>query len=148
MTDTTISSAADVELLKYNGSAWVNSVATGYIKQVYDSGWISIPMNSWNTVTHNITWPYFVKMFGKVANPLNGSYDSEYAVGDIFEITPNDSPGAYQNMGVSVISKDNTLRVNYDQYMRAISSSGNSDGYITADTTQRRIILLKQYIHY
>ncbi len=84
------------------------TLPSGYVKQVYDSGFISIATDSWITVTHNIALPYTVSVLQKVLTSGAGE-DAEYSDNDVIEISPNTEIGSYSSTGFHSISKDNSF---------------------------------------
>jgi hypothetical protein len=109
---------------------------SGYVRQVYDSGFISIATDSWITVTHNITLPYTVSVLQKVLTSGAGE-DAEYSDNDVIEISPNTEIGSYSSTGFHSISKDNSLRVWGHAAVGGVhnDTSSRATGYLVRQTT-------------
>ena len=112
------------------------TLPTGYVKQVYDSGFISIATDSWITVTHNITLPYTVSVLQKVLTSGAGE-DAEYSDNDVIEISPNTEIGSYSSTGFHSISKDNSLRVWGHAAVGGVHNDATTraTGYLVRQTT-------------
>ena len=112
------------------------TLPSGYVKQVYDSGFISIATDSWITVTHNITLPYTVSVLQKVLTSGAGE-DAEYSDNDVIEISPNTEIGSYSSTGFHSISKDNSLRVWGHAAVGGVhnDAASRATGYLVRQTT-------------
>ena len=112
------------------------TLPSGYVKQVYDSGFISIATDSWITVTHNITLPYTVSVLQKVLTSGAGE-DAEYSDNDVIEISPNTEIGSFSSTGFHSISKDNSLRVWGHAAVGGVNSNtaSRATGYLVRQTT-------------
>tara|TARA_B100000242_G_C42955342_1_gene443030 strand:+ start:156 stop:578 length:423 start_codon:yes stop_codon:yes gene_type:complete len=119
-------------------------VITGYLKQVYDSGFISIADSTWVTITHNISLPYKLQILQKIYVTGSGGHNSEYADNDILEIPPNSEIDNYTSTGFHTISKDNTLRVYGHGALGVVAANGNATGYAPRlETNGTRFIIYK-----
>ena len=112
------------------------TLPSGYVKQVYDSGFISIATDSWITVTHNITLPYTVSVLQKVLTSGAGE-DAEYSDNDVIELSPNTEIGSYSSTGFHSISKDNSLRVWGHAAVGGVhnDTASRATGYLVRQTT-------------
>ena len=112
------------------------TLPSGYVKQVYDSGFISIATDSWITVTHNIALPYTVSVLQKVLTSGAGE-DAEYSDNDVIEISPNTEIGSYSSTGFHSISKDNSLRVWGHAAVGGVhnDTTTRATGYLVRQTT-------------
>ena len=117
---------------------------TGYLKQVYDSGFISIADNTWTTVTHNIALPYKLVILQKVTATGSSGHSSEYADNDVLEIPTNTEISSYSSTGFHTISKDNIVRAYGHGALGAVAPNGNATGYIPRlETNGTRFIIYK-----
>jgi hypothetical protein len=112
------------------------TLPSGYVKQVYDSGFISIATDSWITVTHNIALPYTVSVLQKVLTSSAGE-DAEYSDNDVIQISPNTEISSYNSTGFHSISKDNSLRVWGHAAVGAVhhDTTSRATGYLVRQTT-------------
>tara|TARA_B110000444_G_scaffold224890_1_gene228366 strand:- start:1079 stop:1501 length:423 start_codon:yes stop_codon:yes gene_type:complete len=117
---------------------------TGYLKQVYDSGFISIADNTWTTVTHNIALPYKLQVLQKVTATGSSGHNAEYSDNDVLEIPPNTEIDTFSSTGFHTISKDNTIRAYGHGALGVVAPNGNSTGYIPRlETNGTRFIIYK-----
>lgn len=120
------------------------TLPSGYVRQVYDSGWISIADNTWTTVTHNIALPYKLQVLQKVTATGSVGHNAEYADNDVLEIPPNSELDDFGSTGFHTISKDNIVRAYGHGAVGAVASNGGSTGYIPRlETNGTRFIIHK-----
>ena len=115
-----------------------------YLKQVYDSGWISVATNTWLTVTHNISLPYKIQILQKIDLTASAGHNAEYANNDVLEIPPNTELDNYSSTGFHTISKDNSIRVYGHLAVGSVDPNGNATGYAPRlETNGTRFIIYK-----
>ena len=120
------------------------TLPSGYVKQVYDSGWISIADTTWTTVTHNIALPYKLQVLQKVTATGSSGHNAEYADNDVLEIPPNSELDNFSSTGFHTISKDNIVRAYGHSALGAVDANGDATGYIPRlETNGTRFIIHK-----
>jgi len=120
------------------------TLPSGYLRQVYDSGFISIADNTWTTVTHNIALPYKLQILQKVTATGSAGHNAEYADNDVLEIPPNSELDTFGSTGFHTISKDNIVRAYGHGAVGAVASNGGSTGYIPRlETNGTRFLIYK-----
>tara|TARA_B100000085_G_scaffold227769_1_gene213653 strand:+ start:307 stop:714 length:408 start_codon:yes stop_codon:yes gene_type:complete len=115
-----------------------------YLKQVYDSGWISLADNTWLTVTHNVSLPYKIQVLQKIYVTGSTGHNAEYADYDVIEVPPNTEIDNYTSTGFHTISKDNSIRAYGHGAIGVVAANGNATGYAPRlETNGTRFIIYK-----
>tara|TARA_B100000902_G_C26984825_1_gene752106 strand:+ start:239 stop:646 length:408 start_codon:yes stop_codon:yes gene_type:complete len=115
-----------------------------YLKQVYDSGWISLADNTWITVTHNVSLPYKIQVLQKIYVTGSSGHNAEYADYDVVEIPTNTEIDNYTSTGFHTISKDNSIRAYGHSAVGVVAANGNATGYAPRlETNGTRFIIYK-----
>jgi hypothetical protein len=139
----TIQHTNGTDALTIGSDGAVAGTLTGYVKQVYDSGWVSVVSDTWVDFTHNVELPYSAVILQKVTSGSNDR-DSEYQDGDVIQVSAASEIEGYDNTGMHSISRDNVFKLVGQNAIGAYSSTAKGNGYaVRLQTNGTRVLIYK-----